>query len=127
MDPLRPPAPRTGPPAPLAGTVGTLPAGTPVKIHEMPEGVDVRWLVELDPDQSDAGRLEHTWTYLDHPVRPYIWAGMGTPDPAVDLSGFLRARWWDPDAALDHLAMILRMEAAGLIHHWDANTHLAPL
>ena len=120
-----PPPPRTGTPAPLAATIGTLPTGTPVKIWDLPPDLDtgIRWLLEVDPDQGEADRLEHVYRHLDHPIRPHLWAAFGTPDPRADPRGYQRARWWGRTDHVD-LTLILRMEAAGLVHPWAPNANM---
>lgn len=105
-------------PAPLTATVGTLPTRTPVRVYTLPTfGPDApRWLLEVDED-TDPDRLTDLYRHLRHPVRPYIWDGLGTPDPDLDPAGYQRAKWWDDLTHIDR-PLIHKMAKAGLIHPW---------
>lgn len=112
-------------PPPVSATLGTLPAGVALRAYTLPD-LEHYLVVINERYADDPERLEAAYRALQHPARPHVWDMFATPDPETDLVGYLEARWW---AELDAvtLALILRMERAGLSYPWPHGRTAGPV
>ncbi|WP_435109426.1 hypothetical protein [Nocardiopsis synnemataformans] len=122
---------RTTPPRPRLHTTplalsitvdDALPRRRPMRIRHLPGGhclITIRTGLEC-------GHVARLYQYkLRGPARRLVYRAFEVPDPDIDLEGYARLVWWDPDWAAD-VPLLEALEQRGLLTPWPHGATLPP-
>lgn len=99
----------------LSATTDTLPAGTPYVHRRVRRPGHPSWFLLVVRDGITYGELCQAYATGRLPawVRSRLWRPMGVVDPAIDLDGYHRTRWWDEEWPVSHTLAHLLEDVAG--------------
>jgi hypothetical protein len=114
----------------LSVTADTLPVGTDFVCRRVRRADHPSWYLIVVRDGVTYGELARAYTggRLPEWVRARMWVPLGVADPATDLVGYHRTRWWDEEWATSHTTAHLLEDAAGpdLLTPWHHDWLLNP-